>query len=268
MLRPARPVVVLANLTLAFGIVSPGAYIPTGGWSIGNEVAFYCVFPFAVACLRWSRKAFALATLGSVIIAVAYTATKMPLDGTPLAQYWISYIKPWNQAYLFLAGVAVAWGIGRVTVPARWSFLALAGLAATFVMLPVGTDQITIVTGWPRVAYAAVCVGICAIGALGTLPLTRLLDRSLAWLGAVSYAVYLLHPLVFDGLVHALPGASPRMVALVAAPLALVTAHFVYLGIEAPMIRIGKRVADRATVKLSSPKATGDLAPVPSPHGT
>jgi peptidoglycan/LPS O-acetylase OafA/YrhL len=265
MLRPARLVVVLANLTLAFGIISPGAYIPTGGWSIGNEVAFYCLFPFAVLCLRRSRKLFALVVLGSVIVAVAYTAAKMPPGASTLAQHWISYIQPWNQAYLFLAGVGVAWGIGRVTLSATWSFLLLAGLLLTFVVLPIGTDQITIVTGWPRLAYVAVCVGICAVGALGTLSLPALLDRILAWLGGVSYAVYLLHPLVFDGIARALPGTSPRVVALLATPLALVAADFVYRTIEAPMIRVGKRVADRAKARPSWSNGEGALTPSPAP---
>ena len=39
---------ILGNLTLTFGFLDYTHYIPTGGWSIGNEICFYLVFPLLI----------------------------------------------------------------------------------------------------------------------------------------------------------------------------------------------------------------------------
>jgi len=75
--------------------------------------------------------------------------------------------------------------------------------------------------------------------------------RWCAWLGMISYSVYLLHPLIFDAYrdVPALhrPHTMPDQVLIFAVILALVIAlsSLTYCFIEKPMQRLGRRVAAR-----------------------
>lgn len=254
---------VLLNLTLAFGIVAPDAYLPVGGWSIGNEVAFYLAFPVVVAALRGGRVRFALVLAASLAAAV-YFAFGVLAPGRPLAEQWEAYINPLNQLFLFVAGVGVSAGIGRVALPPLASYAALALFAAAFVLVPMGGDPSSIVTGVPRLVFAATCIGICAVGAVGRLPLPGLLDRGLGLLGTISYSVYLLHPLVYraTSLLLRRLGAEP-LVLPAALVLTLAAAWVVYRMIEAPMIQVGKRVADRAAARLR-PRT---VVPVPAGAG-
>ena len=252
------PTTVLLNLTLAFGVLAPGAYLPVGGWSIGNEVAFYLAFPLAVAALRGGPVRFALVLAASVGAAL-YFAFGVLTPARPLTAQWDAYINPLNQGFLFVAGVGVSAGIGRVALSPRISYAMLALFAAAFALLPSGRDQSSIVAGLPRLLFSAICIGICTVGAVGRLPLPRLLDRALSVLGAMSYSVYLLHPLVYRGASAVLTrlGAAQLVVACAVA-LTLAAAWLVYRMIEAPMIRVGKRVAVRCRAAVE--RRTGHSA--------
>jgi peptidoglycan/LPS O-acetylase OafA/YrhL len=75
--------------------------------------------------------------------------------------------------------------------------------------------------------------------------------RWCAWLGMISYSVYLLHPLIFDAYrdVPALhrPHTLPDQVLIFACILAVVIglSALTYYGVEKPMQRLGRRVAAR-----------------------
>jgi peptidoglycan/LPS O-acetylase OafA/YrhL len=83
--------------------------------------------------------------------------------------------------------------------------------------------------------------------ALRKLPI----PNALAWLGIVSYSVYLLHPLAFDAYrdirtLH-VPHPIGTQVLLAAAIVAIIIAAsaLTYYGVEKPMQRLGRRVAKR-----------------------
>jgi len=102
--------------------------------------------------------------------------------------------------------------------------------------------------------------------------------RWCAWLGMISYSVYLLHPLIFDAYrdVPALhrQHAMPDQVLIFAAILAVVIAlsSLTYLGIEKPMQRLGRRVAARFPYPAEAESGVGaalsDQAPDSAPEGT
>jgi peptidoglycan/LPS O-acetylase OafA/YrhL len=79
----------------------------------------------------------------------------------------------------------------------------------------------------------------------------RKIPRAAAWLGLISYSVYLLHPLVFNAYrsIHALHRrhSMPAQVALFAALAAVIIAAsaVTYYLVEKPMQRLGRRVAGR-----------------------
>ena len=47
--------VLILNLTASFGFVSPGTYIVTGAWSIGNEMVYYAMTPIIIHIFNKSK---------------------------------------------------------------------------------------------------------------------------------------------------------------------------------------------------------------------
>ena len=91
---------------------------------------------------------------------------------------------------------------------------------------------------------------------------TATVAAAAAWLGLISYSVYLLHPLVFNAYrsIHALHRRHPMpaQVALFAALFAVIIAAsaVTYYLVEKPMQRLGRRVAGRRVASRPS-YATG-----------
>jgi peptidoglycan/LPS O-acetylase OafA/YrhL len=101
----------------------------------------------------------------------------------------------------------------------------------------------------------------------------RRIPRAAAWLGVISYSVYLLHPLVFDAY-RSVPAlhrthAMPVQVALFAALAAVIVAvsAVTYYVIERPMQRLGRRVAGYATGAASGAPAAGPARTEPAGTG-
>ncbi len=256
-----RVLTILANVSLLFGIVRPTAYLATGGWSIGNEIAFYAVFPFVIFAARKRRTYFAAVLAASVLATLWYAFGRLSAD-RPLAQQWPIYIRPENQVILFIAGIGIALLVGRV----KFSSLATAALfgagVALFTWLPgVHSErgEILLVTRWLRLGYISAAVILCASAALGTVNLPGLLARILEWLGKVSYAVYLLHPIAYLGLARLLPGVSPAWIVVAAIPITAVMAELVYRVVEAPCIARGKRLADHIEGRRFNKRPAVDL---------
>jgi peptidoglycan/LPS O-acetylase OafA/YrhL len=96
------------------------------------------------------------------------------------------------------------------------------------------------------VLFAAATFGI------GMAARNRKVPRAAAWLGVISYSVYLLHPLVFNAYrsIHALHHkySMPAQTALFAALVAVIIAvsAVTYYLVEKPMQRLGRWLAGRA----------------------
>ncbi len=90
--------------------------------------------------------------------------------------------------------------------------------------------------------------------------------RWCAWLGMISYSVYLLHPLVFDAYrsvpvlhrKHALPEQALFFAALLAVIVGL--SALTYYLVEKPMQVVGRRVAARFGYATGT--VSGDVAPL------
>jgi peptidoglycan/LPS O-acetylase OafA/YrhL len=88
--------------------------------------------------------------------------------------------------------------------------------------------------------------------------------RWCAWLGMISYSVYLLHPLVFDAYrsvpvlhrVHTMPDQFLFFAGLLAVIIAL--SALTYYLVEMPMQRLGRRVAARTAYPTAA--GSGDVA--------
>ncbi len=239
-------------------------------WTLGWELAFYALLPglsavFARIARRGGRRAswpLELVVLGALAAAgVAYEAyaTRHPdaLSATFAGPFaWFA-----TGMLLALASVLGARAPGRATAAlnrfawlgwpvalvAYWVICRGLGLQGGFVFLQrQNTAQTVAVVGLSGVLAAGLLLPAIFAGARHG-PLGRLLaSRPLAWLGLVSYGIYLYHePLarVLNGGL-ASGGAPVRRFLLLAAgtaALAIAAGAVSYYVVERPALRLGKR---------------------------
>lgn len=240
---------VLLNYTGLFGFVAWDKPIGTGVWSIGNELVFYACFPVFLFAARYSRAVFAAICLFILALAV-YFAFYSINSGIPLAPQWRDYVNPLNQIFLFLGGVAIGYLSKYRTFPSLPIIGLLVTGALVFVFYPAEGNPVVLVTDERRFILAACCLAVCF--AMYKLPLTlpAVLHVPLQTLGEISYALYLLHPLVYNQLVvpmHLLPWAA----ILVATLLTIIISLIVYQFYEKAFIRLGQKTSASAAKRLS-----------------
>lgn len=234
------------NATLTFGLFHPNHALVLGGWSVGLEFVFYFAFPFlAWAAARW-KGFLAFGTVALALLSAPWTFVYVPGAGAAGNANFHTYVAVANHAFLFLAGgliaqVRAAWPI---RLP-RWAFLLLAGiLAAVF----LGRhrhfyDDFTIMVGWTRYLFCALAVAAVAVAAFYEAPDSPVKTVG-RYLGDVSYSVYLLHPLVKEGMERLRPGGwAPWPGFLVAVALTFALSTLTYRFLERPMMALGKRWA-------------------------
>jgi len=172
----------------------------------------------------------------------------------PLSAQWATYVNPFDNLFLFAAGVAIFYNLGAVEVRHRWRFLLLILPIIAFAAYPVAGDQVNIVTGAARVFFSAVSIAIVAGFYKAAPPLPKSAAAALGWLGAVSYGVYLIHPFIIDGLVNALgnpPIIGAWLFVLIVAGMAIAAASTIYVLIERPATNVGRIVATHAGANIA-----------------
>jgi exopolysaccharide production protein ExoZ len=191
-----NPEDLLLNLTGLFGLVKWHVYFATGAWSIGNELAFYAVFPLLIFIAAKSKPGFfALFFLAFSIH--NYFAFHVLHAARPLAEQWRDYTNPLNQFFFFMGGSTICLLFRNIPVkPFVNLLLGLTGLCL-FLLLPVTGNAVELVTGFNRVWFTVVCFLLCFSFYRLTLSLPALIHKPLTLLGQASYSVYLLHPIVF-----------------------------------------------------------------------
>lgn len=240
--------VIILNFTGLFGFIKPDAYIGTGVWSIGNELVFYAFFPLFIYLAKKSMMLFNAACVVTFGINVYFSF--YALNSTEgLNDQWSIYINPLNQLILFVMGIAI--GVYKDRLPAISRSVWIATLVITvlvFVLLPVSGDLITLVTGFNRQVFLLICFLLCAAFFFGPFAMNGLLHKALSFLGEASYAVYLLHPVVYKLLERTITGVVTDKVVLMVLSIAITVAasKLVYEYFEKPMMNIGKRVSENS----------------------
>jgi len=189
---------VLMNVTFVFGFANPGATSTvTGGWSLGIEFVFYCLFPVFVALLARGRVASMLAVFAAFIVQMAFVRFVLAGTGDTLVSNWTSYTQPLAFVFYFVVGCA----IGRLVLhmgPVRPSrpFL-MWGLFATILIIigtTSGPDGASSLLGIRGALLSLLSVAAVLVAA--KLRVSPRFKWAADALGAMSYGVYLLHPLV------------------------------------------------------------------------
>jgi len=244
----------ISNLTLTFGYYQPKNYVPVGGWSIGNEMVFYALFPFLIVLAKnkWTYFCASL-VLGSIYF---YFSSYLLIPTQTLAQQWTTYINPFNQAFLFFIGVSI--GIMRKTHGSAdnlYPTITLIFACIAFIYWPADGNQINIVTGFNRVFFTFTCGVACWAVLNLNLESKKYITSILKFIGDISYSAYLLHGVAFFytskyllPLIYSTPTPHEKLqfFCIITLPLTIILSHFVYKYIETPFINFGKHLTNRS----------------------
>lgn len=228
------------NLSGMFGFVSWDSGIATGIWSIGNELCFYVLFPVLVFSASKGRVWFISILAMSLLIYIVFAFSILHTDTIDSQLQKRNYMNPLNQFFLFAGGFAL--GHWCRWVAERWqSVLILVFGLILFVFIPAEGDRIHLVTGWNRIWLTLACFLITIAFYTYTGKVQPHIASILQWLGAISYGMYLLHPLthhavgyVRDHHLFGIPHFSETIRLPLAIMLTLMASHFSYYYFELP----------------------------------
>lgn len=237
--------VVMLNITTTFGFVAPSAYINTGAWSIGNEMAYYALTPLFILAYN-KRLAFGNLLTGlAYLIGLWFSSYLLTVDKS-LADQWSQYINPFNNLFLYCSGIALYYNARRSVLKAATVPACIALALTAFLVYPVSGDQINIVTGWARAVFCGASVLIVFAFYKSTVRIPRGVSDVLTKLGAASYGIYLLHPIIYRSILFVLKHSGGHLApwAMIGASIvltmaaALISLRF----LEIPLMLLGKRL--------------------------
>ncbi|MDF2561442.1 MAG: hypothetical protein K0R99_2888 [Microbacterium sp.] len=229
------------DVTLLFGpsgIISPL-------WSLKWEVAFSLMLPIFVLLAVVARKLWWLKLVGIFgLIFVGSVAGSTFLFFLPIFAVGTLLISEWDR---------VTRGAHRLD-QTRWGWpatIVLAAILTTFNWCLLGfgaPESILSFTGWVPVAGVALFV---VIGAFYS-PTRRFLEsRPVAWLGTISFSLYLVHePMLISARLATFP-ASPWVGIAIAVPVAFLVAWLFAKYVEQPSHRLSKWVGARSDSMFS-----------------
>jgi peptidoglycan/LPS O-acetylase OafA/YrhL len=240
-------------------MIGAGVYLtldnPT--WSLVHEMRISLVFPLLT---RLAQRAFRPVLIASLLLFTLLSITHLTrpliriMPGPVGSETVRSLIDSVRYELFFLLGIGLALKRSQVKVwlerspwpRAIWWALAFALLAVPYL------------ARYLELAYALGATLLLAL--CMDSPRARQLLRApvLAWLGKVSYSLYLVHLVALLSLVHLLYGVLPLPVILSLAVVAsLAIAAFTHRVLEMPANRLGKHLASALSVP---PRPTPSLA--------
>lgn len=204
-------------------------------WSLVYEVLFSLLLPLYILVARRMRATLALvfaallSTLGFVYQTPAFIYMPMFLVGVVLAESSGRW-RPW----VFEKVKMVRW---------RWGFyallsLALVGAVAQWYFTWTGSESLKMVLGFFLSFVSCSAIVAAAAG----LPLIErfLTWKPIAWLGSISFSLYLVHEPIIKAAAFTFQGSEIALV--VAVLIAFAVATLFYRHIEKPIHRLSQRV--------------------------
>jgi peptidoglycan/LPS O-acetylase OafA/YrhL len=232
-------------------------------WSLGVEAVFYALFPlllFAIQRIDPRRLKFwiggaLLGILATPLIGyLAFSSNpNIPLGDVSNLQYWFVYIFPPMRILDFALGILLARAVmaGRWrNIGMIWSGLLLVGIFILSEYVPFLDMQRS-----PAMIGIALLIPAAAIADVeGRFTIFR--NRTMLWLGNISFAFYLLHYIVIRTTRQHIGSrfySVPQSVAIMLAELAgtILVASALYVLVERPMVRRWSN--PRTRVRVSDP---------------
>jgi exopolysaccharide production protein ExoZ len=187
---------ILLNITGLFSIINPNAALCTGGWSIGNELFFYLLFPVFLLSFQLKRLYFWILLVISTII-FGYFAFNVISEKNNLETQWNEYVNPLNQMLFFVAGIGLGFLYKNFKIPQIYCFIMATLLCLVFVWYPNESKQpIALVSNFNRVLLSIICLTFTYFFIQIKIP-DNGISKKLSILGEISYSIYLVHPLVY-----------------------------------------------------------------------
>jgi peptidoglycan/LPS O-acetylase OafA/YrhL len=208
--------VLLANATLTHALIPVFSYYfawNSVSWSISTEMCFYLCFPFLVA--RVARYWWLIVLLSALVVVALCGGLKLaglPANSDDVNAVTIgaaTYANPLNRGLEFCLGMAawVLWNRYSHRVKARlipWTLVELAVVGATWVWISVWFPRLpSLGPAWllPWFVIAGSCwvfAIVIATFAGGHGVLGRILSSApMVWLGEISFAMYMVHQILF-----------------------------------------------------------------------
>ncbi len=235
---------IIYNYSLLFGFIKASMSIPVGGWSIGDEMVFYFIFPFLF--LLKQRFVLPAVTLASIGCAIYFAFFRFNPD-LSLGAQWQIYVHPLNHLFLFMAGIAIAKYSHYLEAILQIRHCTVLALLACliFAFAPFHGDQINVVSGYGRVILSTCCIVFVTMIFILNPTIKALPGRILQFLGESCYSIYLLHPVValLPIILFKQIGIEEKYAYLVAIFLTLFTSWLTFRFIEKPMINLGSRLS-------------------------
>lgn len=190
------------NATFLFGFFNPSTNaVLVGGWSLGIEAIFYLTFPYLMLSFRSTRLAACIFFLliciqiGWIVVTVGQI-----FDASKNIQAYFQ--APAFAAYFMggcVLGVAKRKGLLEVfTIKSIGLTAMLAGFVLMITVNPTNaTDEIL---GWRGYVLAVACFAM--VYAASKTSVQGILKRWAKYFGDATYGLYLLHPVLFFGLVQ------------------------------------------------------------------
>jgi peptidoglycan/LPS O-acetylase OafA/YrhL len=212
-----RRLTLLANLLLIHAVYPFPSYLfawNSVSWSISTEMFFYISFPSLLPRIQrfWPAILSTLLMLTVAVFGILQLAS-VPLGSEDSNQFTISsatYANPLTRIFEFSLGMAtwVLWDrhLRKNNYPATvWSIIELTTIAIAALWLIVLFEPTLARFPWPWLSLWFGVSGSCWLFALmifvfagGRGAIGRLLSRSpLVWMGEISFAIYMVHQILF-----------------------------------------------------------------------
>ncbi len=230
---------VIWSASLLFGFANAGdSSLLMGGWSIGIEMVFYLLLPFVVWTLT-SRASIAAATAAALVLSVAFVNFTLRGQQAFDAPLWSAYTQPAAFLGYFMAGILIA--AIFVASPRKGRFWPPALMVAALVpfVLIDAAHPIDLLVGWRGIVLIGATIAF-VVGAVYLVEPTGLARTIARAIGALSYPIYLLHPLAYLAVGKlGIVAAWPRLLA--ATCLTVLVSMVVMRWIETPARAFGRR---------------------------
>jgi peptidoglycan/LPS O-acetylase OafA/YrhL len=215
-------------------------------WSLAVEEHYYLLYPpLAIALLRLDRPRAAVAMLLAMCAAMLAWRVWLALDGA--SEHYLTMATD-TRADAILFGCVLAFRHNPALDPVPPPSLARDGaLAAVCVLLLLGTlayrDEFFRVTARYTLQSLAIAPLIwLAVARAAHAPFRWLNTRPLAYIGTISYTIYLSHQLVLFGVERHAPGLGGPTTLALTALLTLAIAEPMRRWVEAPCARLRGRL--------------------------